>query len=178
MLWIPEQDQLLRAAYPQFATQEISRTRGVWVGELTPRNRSYRIRIEYELPDHLVLRGIDTYEFYPRVYVLSPELERHADFELGPIPHVWWDKTFHDQPNLCLFRPIKNEWNWSDAIADTTVPDAADWLFFYELWLVTQRWMGGGERHQPSSETRKNGRAEKVRRDALRSTSKTALAEG
>ena len=33
-------------------------------------------------------------------------------------------------------------------IANTTLPWTAEWLFFYELWLVTGEWDGGG--HWPT----------------------------
>jgi hypothetical protein len=33
-------------------------------------------------------------------------------------------------------------------IADTIVPWAALWLVFYEYWLATGLWLGGGE-HPP-----------------------------
>jgi hypothetical protein len=35
-------------------------------------------------------------------------------------------------------------------LADSIVPWASEWLFFYEFWLVTGEWDGGG-RWQPTS---------------------------
>jgi len=35
------------------------------------------------------------------------------------------------------------------AIADTIIAWASEWLFFYELWLATGEWHGGG--HDPTS---------------------------
>ena len=32
-------------------------------------------------------------------------------------------------------------------LAKTTVPWASRWLYYYELWLVTGKWLGGGIAH-------------------------------
>ena len=32
-------------------------------------------------------------------------------------------------------------------VAETTMPWAAEWLFFFELWLATDEWLGGGVLH-------------------------------
>ena len=34
--------------------------------------------------------------------------------------------------------------DWRDAVADTTIPWAIDWLACYEGWLATGEWAGGG----------------------------------
>jgi hypothetical protein len=47
-------------------------------------------------------------------------------------------------PYLCLFSPELREWDIDDLIADTTIFWAAEWLYFYEGWLVTKKWHGGG----------------------------------
>lgn len=38
-------------------------------------------------------------------------------------------------------------------IANTIVPWAVEWLFFYEVWLVTGEWGGGGEWPPRSDQT-------------------------
>jgi hypothetical protein len=35
-------------------------------------------------------------------------------------------------------------------IADTIIPWTSEWLFFYELWLASGEWHGGG--HDPLSD--------------------------
>jgi hypothetical protein len=68
------------------------------------------------------------------------------------LPHVYPLNT------LCLFLGNR-EWHESIPIADTLVPWASEWLLYYELWLATGEWLGGGEhpppgRHQPACSAR------------------------
>jgi hypothetical protein len=48
--------------------------------------------------------------------------------------------------DLCLH--LHTQWTPDMYIADTIVPWAALWLVFYEYWLATGLWLGGGE-HPP-----------------------------
>ncbi len=173
MLWLPEQNDRLHARFAGFRTLLLEPRRAIWEGVLRPTSQTYDVRVDFELPAHFALNAT-TYEYYPRVYVLRPELEEHPDYELGPIPHVWWDRRYRRQPNLCLFRPLKNEWSWDDAIADTTLPDASEWLFFYEFWLATGRWRGGGE--HAGDPLKCNDNTETLSRDALSASGTAALA--
>lgn len=47
-----------------------------------------------------------------------------------------------DRP--CLYYPKAKEWSESMLIADTIVPWLAEWLFHYEIWVLTGQWEGGG----------------------------------
>ena len=47
----------------------------------------------------------------------------------------------HDKQELCLF--WKN-WDATMPLANTIVPWVADWLYYYEVWLFTGEWEGGG----------------------------------
>jgi hypothetical protein len=51
----------------------------------------------------------------------------------------------YDQERLCLYRPHRREWTPAMMIANTIIPWISEWLYFYELWLVTGEWLGGGE---------------------------------
>jgi len=113
-----------------------------WHGVLAPDKREHLVRIRYRVP--LVLENITLLDAQPRVQVLKPVLERHPDYEEGPIPHVYVSKVTPALPYLCLFSPSGREWGTEDLIADTTVFWAAEWLYFYEGWLVTKKWRGGG----------------------------------
>jgi hypothetical protein len=86
-----------------------------------------------------------------RIQVLSPLLERHPSYEEGPIPHVYVNRADQSLPYLCLFDPFNGEWTPSDLLAETTVPWAARYLYFYEGWLLTGKWSGGG-RHPTQEE--------------------------
>ncbi|WP_205634554.1 hypothetical protein [Mycolicibacter kumamotonensis] len=88
----------------------------------TPMSRHYTIKIDYKL-------GAS-----PEVRVVSPELQLHCGAE--ELPH-----TFSGE-KLCLHLP--GEWSPKMYIARTTVPWTCEWLFYYELWLITGNWEGGG----------------------------------
>lgn len=59
---------------------------------------------------------------------------------------MYWSRK-QSEPFLCLFDPNAREWSIEDLIAHTTVFWAAEWLYFYEGWLITKRWRGGGVYH-------------------------------
>jgi hypothetical protein len=111
------------------------RERLVWLGTLTP--AEYTATYEL-LIDHQIGKS-------PLVYVVRPRLrlvEGHA------LPHVY------DLNALCLF--LGNEWHPGIPIADTLVPWASEWLFFYELWLATGgEWLGGGVHPAPVPDNRR-----------------------
>lgn len=85
----------------------------------------------------------------PRVRVLTPRLEKRTD--QPRIPHMY------DQDRICVFHPGYRDWTPGDALANTVIPWISEWLYFYELWLATGHWLGGGEHpprrgeHSPSS---------------------------
>ncbi len=103
----------------------INKNELVWEGELTPSIMSctYRVELRYRL------------EYPPTVRVLDPPLETR---EGEQIPHLYPDGR------LCLYYPKAREWNSSKHLSDTIVPWASEWLFFYEIWLATGTWTGGG----------------------------------
>src|SRR5208337_144391 len=49
---------------------------------------------------------------------------------------------------LCLYDPRDDDWRSANSIADTIIPWAAEWLFFFEAWLLTGVWSGGDASHQ------------------------------
>lgn len=92
----------------------------------TPLSRSYRLRICY--------RQGGT----PEVFVLSPHLPTLAAGKA--LPHVYQQ----DPPRLCLYLPSGGEWSATMRISETFVPWSVLWLFYFEEWLVTGEWNGGG----------------------------------
>jgi hypothetical protein len=120
--------QVLRMAsqYPRFASQ-MRRGTVNWTGTLNPTEMSaeYRIRIGYTLGSR------------PEVTALDPQLRRRPDGER--IPHTF------PSGNLCLYQPLYGEWLPTMFVADTIVPWAALWLYYYEVWQATGEWLGGGE---------------------------------
>lgn len=45
----------------------------------------------------------------------------------------------------CLYRPDADDWNPVNEKFPSIVTWLSEWLFFYELWLSTGEWLGGGE---------------------------------
>lgn len=70
------------------------------------------------------------------VFVIDPNI-RDLKKKL-PIPHLYPDGS------LCLCYPNYNEWSAEDLWADTLIPWTCLWLYFFELWLATGEWLGGG----------------------------------
>jgi hypothetical protein len=68
----------------------------------------------------------------------------------GGTPEVWVDSPtlatgtphLYPQGRLCLYYPDDRTWHRGRLIADTIVPLTAEWLLFYEFWLLTGMWYG------------------------------------
>ena len=90
-------------------------------------SRSYSMRIKFRTGKQ------------PEVYVDQPDLVSLADGR--KIPHV-----YSQSPTwLCLHRPVKGEWRPDMLIDRSIVPWATLWLFYFEEWLASNEWKGGGE---------------------------------
>jgi hypothetical protein len=139
---IDAQIQAMSELWPEFAVKERTSTGAMWIGVLAPDKREHTVRIRYRVP--FVLENISLRDAQPMVQVLDPILEWHPDYEEGPIPHVYHSDRTPLLPYLCLFSPSGKEWSTCDLIAETTVCWTAEWLYFYEAWLVTRKWQGGG----------------------------------
>jgi hypothetical protein len=147
MKTIDEQIEAMAAQWPDFAVTERDVDRATWEGMLAPDGRKHLVRVRYRVP--FVLENISLKEAQPRVQVLEPKLERHIDYEQGPIPHIYVNPTDASLPYLCLFSPAFREWSACDLIADTTIFWTYEWLWFYEGWLAIGRWRGGGRHPTP-----------------------------
>jgi len=93
-------------------------------------SREYSCRIE------LGRSGYD-----PKAYVLSPDLQELAGGEHPP--HIY--EIINGITQLCLFYPQSNEWTTQSWLSHTMVPWTISWLRYYEIWLITGTWEGGGE---------------------------------
>lgn len=142
MRTLDEQIAAMASHWPQLAL--VARTGRVAVreGPVAPFRKDHTVRISYRPP--LLVELFTAAAVQPRVQVLHPMLEPHPEFEEGPIPHVYPNKEDPDHPFLCLFDPRAGGWSINDLVADTTVPWTARWLAFYEGWLATGKWRGGG----------------------------------
>lgn len=86
----------------------------------------------------------------PIVLVTAPDLKALANGE--KIPHVY--PSNGSGTSLCLWWPKEREWSSQLKIADTLVPWTAEWLYYFELWLLTKTWEGGGEYPTPPKKRR------------------------
>ena len=76
------------------------------------------------------------------IYVIEPAVLKKAE-GATLLPHVY--NT--EKQSLCLFYGRIGEWNASMFLSRTIVPWASEWLNFYELWVITGEWLGGGINH-------------------------------
>lgn len=85
----------------------------------------------------------------PDVIVLTPDLSLLGG--TGKIPHTYaYDGK---GTRLCLWWPKGRQWVPDMKLTDTFIPWTAEWLHFFELWLKTGDWLGGGE--HPSNKPRR-----------------------
>ncbi len=159
MITVDDQIATMAARWPTFAVVARNGRKVVWEGTLDPVKRRYRVRITLTLP--YAIENVTLLQVQPEVQILNPQLERHPEFEDGPVPHVYVNDNNPALPFLCLFDPYNGEWSLSDLVAETTVPWTARYLYFYEGWLATGRWHGGG-RH-PTQRERFGDRGRKAK---------------
>jgi len=101
----------------------------VWDFEVqpTPLSRLYGLRLTYPQCGN-----------GPEVVVVAPNLGELADGR--KLPHVYRQSP----PRLCLYLPGAGEWAAHERLSQTAVPWAALWLFYFEEWLSSDEWKGGG----------------------------------
>lgn len=127
----------IRTKYGHFKSV-IKRNSIIINGQIRPTSRSenYSFVLEYTLNKN------------PKVRIVSPNLVRNNKGE--KIPHMYAQK------HLCLYRPKYNEFKSSDFLSATIIPWIALWLYYYEQWHITGRWLGGGE--HPNQKQQKNAK--------------------
>lgn len=98
----------------------------IWIKVITPTSlsRSYTVQVKLKLPKS------------PRIKILEPMLNPPEGENL---PHVYRNGT------LCLYYPKWKEWDNTMLLADTIIPWISEWLLYYEIWLYTGKWCGGGK---------------------------------
>jgi hypothetical protein len=127
-----QQIAAMRASFPQFSYRATRRGGLKWRGTLQPTldSPAYRMLIVHELYRH------------PRMWVSSPRLVANP-------PHVYRN----DDNSLCLYWPVEWRWRPTESLARTMVPWAAMWLYFYEVWLIADEWIGPSSPHRTGDST-------------------------
>ena len=99
-----------------------------WI-QPTEQSRSYRVEIRYLPWDSPVVR------------VIEPKIE------FTPGAHMYHNDT------LCLYDWREQPWQKNWHLHETIIPWTAEWLVFYELWILTGKWRGKSAVHgQPKPE--------------------------
>jgi hypothetical protein len=81
----------------------------------------------------------------PDVFVLQPDLSTLSGGRR--LPHTYGHKGRGTQ--LCLFLPKRREWMPQMKLADTHLAWTVEWLGYFEEWLLTGEWAGGGYHPTP-----------------------------
>lgn len=87
--------------------------------------------IEYEVK-LIAKKGKKTVD----VFVVNPKIKLYENKRR--VPHTY------SNGSLCLYYPKYNEWFYTDSWAETLIPWTSLWLFYYEIWIETGEWLGGG----------------------------------
>jgi len=76
----------------------------------------------------------------PRMFVMKPDLVELAG---GRRPLHLYD---HDGPGflLCLWWPKNAEWDPRHKLISSYIPWTAEWLWYYEEWVRSGKWLAGG----------------------------------
>lgn len=105
---------------------------------------TYQIELRYALFDN------------PRPLVHSPNLKELASNR--KLPHVYPD--YDGKTHLCLFK--EGDWNSRRLLSATLIPWTAEWFWFFEYWLVTGEWLGGGTHPVDVTPPPNHGRADET----------------
>jgi len=107
-----------------------------WRGEIIPTefSRPYLVELDYR-------RNMP-----PEVYVRQPNLRALAGER--KLPHVY----NQEKQELCLYVPGCGYWTPDKPLASTVMLWTSLWLFYFEVWLVTDVFHGRGEHPAPKPE--------------------------
>ena len=146
VLTLAQQHLFLRASpFLTGAEGKLTATKLIWSFEACPDplSRTYRLRLCYAR------------NTTPDVTVVSHNLRELSGGRTPP--HL-----YHDPERLCLYMPSTGEWDPTQRLDQTIVPWSFLWLAYFEHWLATNEWGGGGEHPDPNAPCTGN-RAERRR---------------
>lgn len=133
----------LRSCYKN-SECEIENNQLLWTGKVKPTalSKEYTLLILY------------TFKKSPKVWVIGDELEKIEDKDF---PHIYDKDVEKKMVQICLY--MNSEFNSSKYLSSTIIPWAIEWLYYYELWLITGKWLGGG-RHPEKGAKKKQKQGE------------------
>jgi hypothetical protein len=92
--------------------------------------------------DHYLVRIRYDYEKVPRVEILEPPIPS------SPKIHMYGCGA------LCLYDPREMPWERMDNVHEKIIPWIAEWLVYYELYLIYGKWLGPEAPHGPNGKFR------------------------
>lgn len=118
----------IREKFP-FLNSRINGLELICRGRIQPTEQSprYRVEIRYSPWDSPVVR------------VIEPKIE------FLPTAHMYKDDT------LCLYDWREQPWQKHWHLHETIIPWTSEWLVFYEIWLLTGKWLGKSANHGNAS---------------------------
>lgn len=117
-------------AFPIFDKVVENFNNGFWMEfsiKPTELSRTYRVVLIY----------VNGYQ--PYSYVVSPNIINISGDRT--VPHLY----NQENQRLCLTFPVYDEWTTNKLIVNTYIPWIAHWLYYYEEWLLSDDWKGGGK---------------------------------
>lgn len=123
----------------------------VWVGKIkpTPVSKEYTVLITYELYKR------------PDIWVIGDELEKLD--ETG-FPHIFDIDGEKKWVKICVHMP--REFDSYRVLAKTIIPWVVEWLYFYEIWIATGEWLGGG--HDPDEDEKRKDKENSAETELVR----------
>lgn len=94
-------------------------------GKIRPTSTSDHYRVEVEYSPLAV----------PSVRILAPQIPLNKEI------HMYRDGT------LCLYDWREQPWQYTWHLHQTVIPWTAEWLVYYELYLLTGKWRGSSAIH-------------------------------
>ena len=120
------QKSLIEQFFPCFECQ-LYGNRLTCKGKIVPSDGcdEYLVRIRYD------------YEKVPRVEIIEPNIKPSLKI------HIYGCGA------LCLYDHRQSPWQRSQNIHETIIPWTAEWLVYYELFLICGKWLGPEAPHEP-----------------------------
>lgn len=112
--------------------QIVTKKRNSFSAELLIRNGRYKIRLDYYVQSS------------PDVYVVSPVIDMSSSLDIHTFGLKYHGAYKKELPRLCLTHYDSDKWNSAIMLTESYIPWAIEWTEFYELWLLTGTWYGGG----------------------------------
>jgi hypothetical protein len=132
------QFEAMRRDWPGFHGVRFGDGTAAWIGQVQPQAQPYTVEVFWNP------RILDR----PYVVVADPQIVPRPGLACEDIPHLMFNAEEPARSGLCLFDPAGREWTPADLLAETTIPWAAEWLHFYELWHLCGEWLGPGVGHE------------------------------